>query len=169
MPRWIGGTVVARRAQKSPPGQGGWQIFHTYWYGVDCVDPTKPPTYKTRLVEPRSYSTKIAISFAETSGVHKCASGISRPTLACPSPPPIARMGELLPSRHRLKSVPDDRQLHRCAVAPVVAHQAQNQATQGRDLSSLAPPRALYVRPTTTASHSDLYEDAAVKGYFGGV
>ena len=34
------GTVVARRAQKSPPGQGGWQIFHTYLYGVDCVDPT---------------------------------------------------------------------------------------------------------------------------------
>jgi hypothetical protein len=34
------GTVVARRAQKSPPGQGGWQIFHTAWYGVDCVDPT---------------------------------------------------------------------------------------------------------------------------------
>jgi len=34
------GTVVSRRAQKSPPGQGGWQIFHTYWYGVDCVDPT---------------------------------------------------------------------------------------------------------------------------------
>src|SRR5262249_22477559 len=27
------GTVVSRRAQKSPPGQGGWQIFHTYWYG----------------------------------------------------------------------------------------------------------------------------------------
>ncbi len=37
------GTVVARRAQKSPPGQGGWQIFHTYWYGVDCVDPTSRP------------------------------------------------------------------------------------------------------------------------------
>jgi len=34
------GTVVARRAQKSPPGQGGWQIFHTFLYGVDCVDPT---------------------------------------------------------------------------------------------------------------------------------
>jgi peptide/nickel transport system substrate-binding protein len=34
------GTVVARRAQKSPTGQGGWQIFHTGWYGVDCVDPT---------------------------------------------------------------------------------------------------------------------------------
>ncbi len=37
------GTVVARRAQKSPPGQGGWQIFHTYWYGVDCMDPTSRP------------------------------------------------------------------------------------------------------------------------------
>jgi peptide/nickel transport system substrate-binding protein len=34
------GTVVARRAQKSTPGRGGWQIFHTGWYGVDCVDPT---------------------------------------------------------------------------------------------------------------------------------
>jgi peptide/nickel transport system substrate-binding protein len=34
------GTVVARRAQKSPPGQGGWQIFHTFFFGVDCVDPT---------------------------------------------------------------------------------------------------------------------------------
>jgi len=34
------GTVVARRAQKSPPRQGGWQIFHTFFYGVDCVDPT---------------------------------------------------------------------------------------------------------------------------------
>jgi hypothetical protein len=29
-------------------------------------------------------------------------------------------MGELLRSRHRLKSVPGDRQLHRCAVAPAV-------------------------------------------------
>jgi peptide/nickel transport system substrate-binding protein len=34
------GTVVARRAQKSPPAQGGWNMFHTYFYGVDCVDPT---------------------------------------------------------------------------------------------------------------------------------
>ncbi len=24
------GTVVARRAQKSPPGQGGWHMFHTW-------------------------------------------------------------------------------------------------------------------------------------------
>jgi peptide/nickel transport system substrate-binding protein len=34
------GTVVARRAQKSPPNQGGWHMFHTSFYGVDCVDPT---------------------------------------------------------------------------------------------------------------------------------
>jgi len=34
------GTVVARRAQKSPPSQGGWHIYHTGVYGIDCVDPT---------------------------------------------------------------------------------------------------------------------------------
>jgi peptide/nickel transport system substrate-binding protein len=34
------GTVVARRAQKKPPGQGGWQLYHTGVYGVDSVDPT---------------------------------------------------------------------------------------------------------------------------------
>ena len=60
--------------------------------------------------------------------------------------PHAARMGELLRSRHRHQSVPGDRQLHRCAVAPVVAHQAQGQATQGRDLSTLAPLRALRAR-----------------------
>ena len=36
------GTVVARRAQKKPPSQGGWHIFHTASYGVDCVMPTAP-------------------------------------------------------------------------------------------------------------------------------
>src|SRR5882757_8913209 len=55
-------------------------------------------------------------------------------------------MGELLRSRCRHQSVPGDRQLHRCAVAPVVAHQAQGQATQGRDLSTLASLRALRAR-----------------------
>jgi peptide/nickel transport system substrate-binding protein len=34
------GTVVARRAQKNPPGQGGWQMYHTTLAGVDCLDPT---------------------------------------------------------------------------------------------------------------------------------
>jgi peptide/nickel transport system substrate-binding protein len=34
------GTVVARRAQKNPAAQGGWHMYHTSLYGVDCVDPT---------------------------------------------------------------------------------------------------------------------------------
>ncbi len=34
------GTVVARRTQKAPPRQGGWQIYHTGLTGADCVDPT---------------------------------------------------------------------------------------------------------------------------------
>src|ERR1700692_1169096 len=68
-----------------------------------------------------------------------------------PVEPHVARMGELLRSRHRLKSVPDDRQLHGGAVAPVVALQAQSQAKQGRDLSSLAPLRALWARTPVSA------------------
>ena len=34
------GTVVARRAQKKPPSQGGWHLYHTGFYGVDCAAPT---------------------------------------------------------------------------------------------------------------------------------
>jgi peptide/nickel transport system substrate-binding protein len=34
------GTVVARVMQNNPPSQGGWQIYHTSLYGVDCVAPT---------------------------------------------------------------------------------------------------------------------------------
>jgi peptide/nickel transport system substrate-binding protein len=33
------GTVGARRAVKTPPGQGGWQMFHTWHAGADCVNP----------------------------------------------------------------------------------------------------------------------------------
>jgi peptide/nickel transport system substrate-binding protein len=33
------GTVGARRAQKAPPGQGGWQMFHTWHAGADCINP----------------------------------------------------------------------------------------------------------------------------------
>jgi peptide/nickel transport system substrate-binding protein len=29
-----------RRAQKNPPDKGGWHIYHTSVYGVDCVGPT---------------------------------------------------------------------------------------------------------------------------------
>jgi peptide/nickel transport system substrate-binding protein len=34
------GTLVARRVQKSPPRQGGWQMFITSSPGVDNADPT---------------------------------------------------------------------------------------------------------------------------------
>src|SRR3979490_2612115 len=60
--------------------------------------------------------------------------------------PHAARMGELLPSRHRRQGVSGTRQLHSDAVAPVVAVQAQNQASQGRELSTLASLRALRAR-----------------------
>jgi peptide/nickel transport system substrate-binding protein len=33
------GTVGSRRAQKTPPGQGGWQMFHTWHAGADCINP----------------------------------------------------------------------------------------------------------------------------------
>jgi peptide/nickel transport system substrate-binding protein len=34
------GTVVARRAQKNQPGQGGWQMYHTGLAGADLSTPT---------------------------------------------------------------------------------------------------------------------------------
>src|SRR5712672_1623537 len=33
------GTVGARRAVKTPPGQGGWQMFHTWHAGADTINP----------------------------------------------------------------------------------------------------------------------------------
>ncbi len=33
------GTLGARRAQKTPPGQGGWSMFHTWHAGADCINP----------------------------------------------------------------------------------------------------------------------------------
>lgn len=33
------GTVGQRRAKKDPPAQGGWNIFHTWHAGADCVNP----------------------------------------------------------------------------------------------------------------------------------
>jgi len=33
------GTVGQRRASKSPPGEGGWSMFHTWHAGADCVSP----------------------------------------------------------------------------------------------------------------------------------
>jgi peptide/nickel transport system substrate-binding protein len=33
------GTVGQRRASKEPPSKGGWNIFHTWHAGADCVNP----------------------------------------------------------------------------------------------------------------------------------
>jgi peptide/nickel transport system substrate-binding protein len=33
------GTVGSRRAKKDPPSQGGWNIFHTWHAGADCINP----------------------------------------------------------------------------------------------------------------------------------
>jgi len=40
------GTVVARRAVKSPPGQGGWNMFHTWHTGASCINPA--PNFQIR-------------------------------------------------------------------------------------------------------------------------
>ena len=33
------GTVLSRRANRNPVGQGGWSIFHTWWVGPDLANP----------------------------------------------------------------------------------------------------------------------------------
>ncbi|MDT7951918.1 MAG: ABC transporter substrate-binding protein, partial [Acetobacteraceae bacterium] len=33
------GTVGARRAKKEAPAEGGWNIFHTWHAGADCINP----------------------------------------------------------------------------------------------------------------------------------
>src|SRR5208283_1060439 len=65
--------------------------------------------------------------------------------------PHAARMGELLFGRRFQQGVSGARRLHSGAVAPVVALQAQSQATRGRELSTLAPLRALRARTSEPA------------------
>ena len=65
--------------------------------------------------------------------------------------PHASRMGELLLSRHRHSCVSGARQLCGCAVASVVALQAQDQTKQGRQLSTPAPLRDLRARASDPA------------------
>src|SRR3984893_13646977 len=60
-------------------------------------------------------------------------------------------MGQLLQCRHHPQSISRARQLYGCAVAPVAVIQAQGQATQGRELSTLAPLRVLRARTSDPA------------------
>jgi peptide/nickel transport system substrate-binding protein len=41
------GTVGQRRAQRTPPGQGGWHIFHTWHAGADCITPASYSAIRT--------------------------------------------------------------------------------------------------------------------------
>src|SRR5208283_3123849 len=65
--------------------------------------------------------------------------------------PHAARMGELLLGRRFQQGVSGARRLRGGAGAPVVALQAQRQAMQGRELSTLAPLRALRARTSESA------------------
>ena len=67
------------------------------------------------------------------------------------SEPDVARVGELLFGRRLQQGVSGARCLRGDAVAPVVALQAQSQATKGRELSTLAPLRALRARTSDPA------------------
>src|SRR5271165_2405789 len=62
-----------------------------------------------------------------------------------------ARLGELLQSRYDPQRLSRARSVHGCAVTSVAATQAQAQAQTGRGLSTLAPVRAFWARPSNTA------------------
>src|SRR6201981_3550172 len=77
--------------------------------------------------------------------------------------PRAARLGELLRSWLSHESISGARQLYSRAVAPVVALQVQGQATPGRDLSTLAPLRALRSRtPDRTRAQRAVGEGVTV-------
>jgi len=40
------GSLVQRRASKSPPEQGGWSIFHTWWPGIAIMNPAVNATLR---------------------------------------------------------------------------------------------------------------------------
>ena len=48
------GTVGQRRAQKSPPGQGGWGMFHTWHAGADCANPAAYIAFRATATRPGS-------------------------------------------------------------------------------------------------------------------
>ncbi|MBV9783652.1 MAG: ABC transporter substrate-binding protein [Acidisphaera sp.] len=41
------GTVGQRRAKKDPPEKGGWNIFHTWHAGADCINPAPYTALRT--------------------------------------------------------------------------------------------------------------------------
>jgi peptide/nickel transport system substrate-binding protein len=55
------GTVIAWRARKSPPGQGGWQIFVISNFGVDFIDPTNKLLRSKGELAQNGWSTSASI------------------------------------------------------------------------------------------------------------
>ncbi len=55
------GTMFARRTQKSPPGQGGWQMYVTANTGVDFADPTNKFLRSSGELMQNGWSTNAAI------------------------------------------------------------------------------------------------------------
>jgi peptide/nickel transport system substrate-binding protein len=47
------GTVGARRTKKDPPAQGGWNVFHSWFAGADCINPA--PYYGIRTSGPKAW------------------------------------------------------------------------------------------------------------------
>jgi peptide/nickel transport system substrate-binding protein len=41
------GTLVQRRASKAAPDAGGWNMFHTTWYGLDLINPSVSQMLRT--------------------------------------------------------------------------------------------------------------------------
>jgi peptide/nickel transport system substrate-binding protein len=58
------GTVGARRAQKTPHNQGGWEMFHTWHAGADCINPAVYPAI-------RANGDKAWFGWPTSSGVEK--------------------------------------------------------------------------------------------------
>lgn len=68
------GTVVARRAQKAPPAQGGWNMYITGFYGVDNIDPTNKMIRSNGDLSVNGWSSSPAVE-AEVAAWYAATSG----------------------------------------------------------------------------------------------
>jgi hypothetical protein len=137
-PKWLrlveveGLPVVATKGEVCGgrcPVDDAAQLFAVW---IDDPKPTLSTAINTRADRPSTYVARN----------HRAGGNVE---------PHASRMGELLLGRHRHSGVSGARQLRGCAVAPVVALQAQDQTKQGRQLSTPAPLRDLRARASDPA------------------
>ena len=117
--------------------------FLGYTFGADVLSENglDPPRHASVEEEPPAHGSQDPCDdgdFDDVAGDHGVGAAVE---------PRPARLGEVLSGRDDPPGLPCARQLHRYAVAPVAAPQVQGQATPGRDVSPLAPLRALRTRP----------------------